>query len=701
LPLHSVAERLSLALSASNLGDWSWDAQSDLVTLSERAAAIFRIPSGPHMTWTAMRGLLHPDDGERARVAVETAIAGHTDYDIQYRLVNGTGERWVSARGRPVYASDGRVLGMIGVVQDISDEVHTRETLKLQADALETINRVGQMLSGELDLQKLVQNLTDAATEVSGAEFGAFFYNVLDEHGASYMLYTLSGVDREHFARFPMPRATSLFGPTFRGEGVIRLDDVRKDPRFGQNPPYRGMPAGHLPVVSYLAVPVVGRTGEVIGGLFFGHSQPAAFSERTERIVSGLAGQAAIAIDNARLYDAARRARQTAEEANNLKDEFLATLSHELRTPLNAVLGWARLLRGAQLDPPRQERALDTIERNVKVQQEIIEDLLDVSRIMSGKLRLDVTQTALAPIVESAVETLRPAMLARDIRVQTSLATTDGIVLGDPSRLQQIVWNLLSNAIKFTPKGGRVQISVLRVNSHLELVVADTGRGISPAFLPHVFDRFRQGDAGTTRTAGGLGLGLAIVRHLVEMHGGTVKAESEGENRGATFTVQLPVAVMTERKAATATGVSAREDHTAPTIPLEGDLLHGVQVLVVDDEADTRDLVLEVLSHCGAQVRTAASASEGWSVLREWSPDVILSDVGMPGQDGYAFIESVRADGDRTPAAALTAYARSSDRLRALAAGFQAHLPKPAEPAELVALVASLAGRAPGAFRSH
>lgn len=694
MPLQSQSERLSLALAAARLGDWSWDARTDIVTFSERAAEIFEIPAGPHMTWTAMRELLHPDDAERARDAVDRSLAARTDYDIEYRLINGSGERWVSARGRGIYAQDGAVLGMIGVVQDITDRIRTHETLRLQAESLETINRIGQMLAAELNLETLVQSLTDAATELSGAEFGAFFYNVTDDQGGSYMLYALSGVDREHFARFPMPRATGLFAPTFRGEGVIRLDDVREDARFGQNPPYRGMPAGHLPVVSYLAVPVVGRTGEVFGGLFFGHSRTAVFTERVEQIVSGLAGQAAIAIDNARLFEAVKRAKQVAEDANNVKDEFLATLSHELRTPLHAVLGWTRLLAGSRLDAERREQAIATIQRNVKVQQDIIEDLLDVSRIVSGKLRLEVARLPLSPIVEAAVETLSPMAMAKGIRVQTTLSTNDGLVLGDPNRLQQIVWNLVSNALKFTPKGGRVQVMLSRVDSHLELRVADTGRGIAPAFLPHVFDRFRQAESGTTRPSGGLGLGLAIVRHLVEIHGGTVAAESEGEGKGSTFIVQLPVAVLSGPGPHPRAWVPAVHEPVSAA-PLAPDLLTGVSVLVVDDETDTRDLVAEVLTQSGAAVRSAASASEGWTLLRQWMPDVIVSDIGMPDDDGYRFIERVRAEGNRIPAAALTAYARSGDRLKALEAGFQAHLPKPAEPAELVMTVASLIGRQP------
>jgi signal transduction histidine kinase len=698
------AERLTLALAAARLGDWSWDAETDVVTFSPQAATIFNIPPGPQMTWTAMRELLHPDDRERARIAVEQAIADHTDYVIEYCLTNTQPERWVSAVGRPMYGAGGHITRMIGVVRDITDDVRTREMLERQrellreqAESLETINRVGQMLAAELNLDKLVQALTDAATEVSGAQFGAFFYNVIDQQGGSYMLYTLSGVPREHFASFPMPRATALFGPTFRGEGVIRINDVRQDPRYGNNPPYAGMPNGHLPVRSYLAVPVISRSGEVIGGLFFGHSEVGVFTERAERLVVGFAAQAAIALDNARLFESAKRARQAAEDANRLKDEFLATVSHELRTPLNAMLGWARLLRTAKVDQDRLAKGLETIERNARAQQEIIEDLLDVSRIISGKLRLEVQNVAFSSVVEAAVDTLRPAAVAKGISLHVALTSTDDVVLGDDNRLQQIVWNLLSNAIKFTPRGGHVQVTLRRVDSQMELVVADTGRGIAAEFLPHVFDRFRQSDSGTTRTSGGLGLGLAIVRHLVEMHGGTVSADSPGEGLGASFTVRLPLAVLRSNTGQTrAPAAHTRQPAPAADPAWETPLLAGLQVLVVDDEADTRELVREVLCEVGAEVRTAASATEAWALVRQWSPDVILSDIGMPNVDGLTFISRLREEGMRTPAAALTAYARSADRVRALSAGYQAHLAKPAEPAELIALVASLAGRGPG-----
>nr|MDQ3805158.1 PAS domain S-box protein [Acidobacteriota bacterium] len=647
--LDESATRLSLALAAARLGDWNWDAATDVVTFSEPAAHIFGIPPGPPMTWTEMRELLREDDRERARLAVEHSLASRGDYDIEYRVMHADGsEHWVLARGRGLYGDDGRVLGMLGVVQDITDRKTTEQALREQTEALGTINEVGQLISAELDLHKVVQAVTDAATELTGARFGSFFYNVLNEDGASYMLYTLSGVPREAFAHFPMPRATDLFGPTFRGEGAVRAGDVRQDPRYGKNSPYYGMPEGHLPVVSYLAAPVVSRTGEVLGGLFFGHPEAGVFTERHERIVVGLAAQAAIAMDNARLYEAAQRARAEAErlyreaqESGRLKDEFLATVSHELRTPLTAILGWAHMLRSGQFHGDSANKAFETIERNARAQAQLIDDLLDVSRIITGKLRIDVRPVDPNSFIEAAIEAVRPAAEAKGVRVQKLMDTGVVSVAGDPVRLQQVVWNLLSNAIKFTPKGGRVQVKLERVNSHVELAVTDTGPGIAPEFLPHVFERFRQADQRTSRQHGGLGLGLAIVRHLVELHGGTVRAESPAEGGGSTFTVRLPVApVYRAEELAERVHPAARD--TLPSFECP-DRLDGLRVLVVDDEPDTRELLKAGLGQCGAEVTVAASAAEALAAMEAARPDLLISDIGMPEEDGYELIRKVRA----------------------------------------------------------
>jgi signal transduction histidine kinase/DNA-binding response OmpR family regulator len=722
-------------------------------------------------------------------------------------------------------------------------EARERE-LRNEAEAL---NEVALVLGAELDLSALVQKVTDIGSELTHAAFGAFFYNTIDERGETYTLYTLSGAPQEAFAKFGMPRATQLFGPTFRGEGVIRIHDVLQDHRYGKNPPHAGMPQGHLPVRSYLAAPVISRSGEVLGGLFFGHPEPGVFTKHAERIAAGIAAQAAVAIDNARLYgrsqrevaertiaeeavrrrelqlqalldqapmgiylldadlnirhvnpvarpvfsgqdelrgvsfvhlmkqmwppeaadeivssfrstletgqpyhvrefaaerrdidtvdyydwqihrvplpdgtsgvvcyftnitehvrarqalaesegrtrqllESERAARAEAERAGRMKDEFLATLSHELRTPLNAILGWTHLLRKKPPAGGDIQQGLTVIERNARVQTQLIADLLDMSRIISGKMRLDVQRVELPVVIEAALEAVRPAAEAREVRLQSVLEPISEPVHGDPARLQQIVWNLLSNAVKFTPKGGRVQVVLARVNSHVEITVSDTGKGIKPEFLPHVFERFRQADSSAAREHGGLGLGLSIVKQLVELHGGSVHAVSMGEGEGATFSIHLPLAIV-HKAEQEALKVHPRAITLASTESDQPDL-SGVRVLVVDDEPDAREIVKRVLEDCNAIVRVASSAQEGLMLVDAEQIDVLLSDIGMPGEDGYAFIRTLRRQGNRVPAAALTAFARSEDRTRALRAGYRGHLSKPVEPSELLATVAALA----------
>jgi PAS domain S-box-containing protein len=613
----------------------------------------------------------------------------------------------VSLTVSPVRAPDGRIVGVSKIARDITERRRADEALREETRALELLNETGTLLASELDLGRLVQSITDAATRLSGAKFGAFFYNVIDAKGESYFLYALSGAPREAFDKFGLPRNTPVFDPTFRGLGVIRSADITKDPRYGQMGPHHGMPPGHLAVRSYLAAPVISRSGEVIGGLFFGHPDTGVFNARIERIILGVAAQAAVAIDNARLYEASQRAaaererlleaeraaRTEAERVSVMKDEFLATLSHELRTPLNAILGWAQLLRGQPRD--RIDDGLEVIERNAKAQTQLIEDLLDMSRIASGKVRLDVQGVDLPGLLHAAVDAIRHSAEAKDIRLQVVVDPLAGPVRGDPNRLQQCFWNLLSNAIKFTPKGGKVQVALARVESHVEISVTDDGEGIAPDFLPFVFERFRQADSSSTRNHGGLGLGLSIVKNLVELHGGTVRAKSAGPGRGATFCIELPLLVVH------AAPEERRRRH--PSSPSEattsGDFpsLDGVTVLAVDDEPDARELIRAVLGQCGARVLLASSAAEGLAMVSRERPDMILSDIGMPGEDGYALIRHVRAlpanEGGRTPAAALTAFARAEDRTRALRAGFQTHVVKPVEPTELAAVVASLATR--------
>jgi signal transduction histidine kinase/ActR/RegA family two-component response regulator len=388
-----------------------------------------------------------------------------------------------------------------------------------------------------------------------------------------------------------------------------------------------------------------------------------------------------------------RLARQAAEGANRAKDEFLAVLSHELRTPLNAVYGWARMLRGGHVTGEATHRALDAIIRNADAQVQLIDDLLDISRVIAGKVRLDVQAIDLKSVVEHAIDAVQPAADAKQIRLQPLLDPRAGRITGDPARLQQVVWNLLINAVKFTDRGGRVQVHLLRASSHVEVVVSDTGRGISSELLPLIFDRFRQADSSSSRPVGGLGLGLALVKHLVELHGGTVLAQSAGEGKGATFVVRLPVAVADLHD-----GPLPRTHPSPPALEraTTGVRLDGLRVLVVDDDRDALDLATAILATAGATVRTSRAAREGLALVQQWRPDVLVSDIEMPEEDGYTFIRKVRAldadHGGRTPAVALTAYGRTQDRTLSLTAGYNMHVPKPVDPGELTAIVANVAG---------
>jgi CheY-like chemotaxis protein len=430
-----------------------------------------------------------------------------------------------------------------------------------------------------------------------------------------------------------------------------------------------------------LVATLMGRDGRDMGTLsIFGRTPTA---EETA-ILTQLAQMASIAIENV-LYSEAR-------EANRLKDEFLTTLSHELRTPLTAILGWTRILRSPALDPSRYAHGLDVIERNVNAQAKLIDDLLDISRISAAKLRLNTRPMPVVPVVEGVVEGLRPAWEAKAIDVQVMIdpeAAGQSGVAGDADRLQQVVWNLLSNAIKFTPPQGNVEVRVERTGTHVKIRVSDTGKGISPDFLGHVFDRFRQADSSTTRSHGGLGIGLAIVRHIVEMHGGSVSAASPGPGLGATFVVNLPALEMNGAE------IRCAPDPDRPAAPLPD--LTGLRVLVLDDEADAREIVGEILKTVGAEIFPFPSVEEALAGFDAAAPDVIVSDIAMPGGDGYAFLREVRhrgKDGRAIPAVALTAYVRREDRAHALAEGFDRHVSKPIEPEHFLAVIAELAGGA-------
>jgi PAS domain S-box-containing protein len=470
---------------------------------------------------------------------------------------------------------------------------------------------------------------------------------------------------------------TILFPPDRVQEEAIILERLRRGERIEHYETRRLRKDGTPIDVSITISPIKDRNGRIVGA---------------SKIARDITGRMKFEHEREELLASERVARTEAERASRLKDEFLATLSHELRTPLSAIVGWSQVLATGKASPADIEQGLDAIQRNARAQTQLIEDLLDMSRIISGKLTLNVQWTDLASVVNAAVDSVRPAADAKGIRLRKILDPHAGPVSGDPTRLQQVVWNLLSNALKFTPKGGAVDVLLQRVDSHLEITVRDTGIGISPEFLPVVFERFRQADASTTRLHGGLGLGLSIVRNLVELHGGTIRAESAGLNQGATFVVILPLAPIR-------TGESGEHPTSSRATALDVSQvdLSGVKVLVVDDEPDARALIGRVLTNCKAEVAVAASATEGLNQLASFRPHVLVSDIGMPGVDGYQFMREVRKrppdQGGIMPAVALTAFARSEDRTKAMIAGYTVHVAKPIEPQELLATVANLAGR--------
>jgi PAS domain S-box-containing protein len=419
------------------------------------------------------------------------------------------------------------------------------------------------------------------------------------------------------------------------------------------------------------------------------HSAP----DRWLAVVSDITSRLQAEREREELLISERQARTEAERANRLKDDFLATLSHELRTPLNAIVGWAQLMKFGRLDAVESQNAVDAIDRNARAQAQMIADLLDVSRITSGKLRLDMQTVEPWTIIDAALETVAPALDAKNIRLTKEIDSTAGPVSADPSRLQQVIWNLVSNAVKFTPKEGEIRVSLERVESQVEIAVTDNGKGIDPELLPTVFERFRQGDASTTRKEGGLGLGLAIAKQLVELHGGTIVAESSGEGQGSTFRVRLPVTRVraTSRPAAVQTKTSLASAYEDAASQLDG-----VRVLIIDDDADARILTKRVLTGFGAQPEVADGWDEALAILESFAPHVLISDLGMPTHDGFQLIRQVRARGytyQKLPAIALTAFAGPSDRQKALQAGFQLHLTKPVDPAELSAAIATLTGR--------
>lgn len=580
----------------------------------------------------------------------------------------------VSLTISPVRDPSGAIVGASKIVRDITARKRSERRLREEIQVRNLLGDAAQaVVHAQLDLQRVVQSVTDIAREITGAAFGAFFYNVQDERGESYRLYTISGAPVEAFSKFPQPRNTAVFGPAFRGEANVRSGDITADPRYGHNPPYHGMPEGHLPVRSYLAVPVKAASGEVLGALFFGHPEPDVFTERAERLVAAVAAQAAVAVESARAHQALKReieqrkqAEHALSQADRRKDEFLAMLAHELRNPLAPIRNATELLSHMLANDANAQAALGMIKRQGVQLSRLVDDLLDVSRITTGRIQLKREPIDLATVITQAVETVESQVREKRHRLSTTTLSYEPLyVQGDFARLVQCVGNILANATKYTEPGGEIWVRTHGDDESAFIEVSDTGAGIPPELLPHVFDLFVQSDRTLDRAQGGLGIGLAVVKRLVEMHRGEVTAHSEGLGRGSTFELRLP------RIARPA------------LIPPAGERFEAEprRVLIVDDNADAANSLALLLKFNGHETHAVYSGKEALASMELFKPDVAVLDIGLPEMNGYDLARQMRKmpHSRALRLIALTGYGQVEDQQRAQAAGFDGHLVKPVD----------------------
>jgi len=579
-------------------------------------------------------------DNPVLRAIKEGVIQGLANHTLL--LTKDGREISIDDSGAPIRA-DGQTVGAVLVFRDSSERRRAEQTRALLAGIVDS--------SEDAIVSKSLKGIVTSWNKAAERMFGWTAQEAIGQ--AIYLIIPAELRDEE----------TMILSRIRQGQRVEHFETIRitKD--------------GRRLNISLTVSPIRNRGGQIIGA---------------SKIARDITGRVQIEEERTMLLASERAARERAEAASRAKDEFVAMISHEIRSPLNAILGWSQMVRQGTLDETATANALESIERNARAQAQLVSDLLDISRVITGKLRINARPVDITNSLESALESIRPAAEARQIQIEVEREPYATVVTGDADRLQQVFWNLLSNAVKFTPRGGRVEVKVARVDSQLELAITDTGAGISAEFLPYIFERFTQADTTSARHHAGLGLGLSIVRHIVELHGGTVTAESRGVGQGATFRVMLPVRALNPRG-------SESLPEALPVAILANDIaLDRIRVMVVDDEAETRDLLKTMLASHGAEVSAYASGAEALAQVDHCKPQVIVSDIGMPGQDGYTFIRKVRRLGAEVggiPAIALTAYARADDRMRALAAGFQMHVPKPVEASELVMVIASLVKR--------
>ncbi|MDZ8222402.1 PAS domain-containing protein [Nostoc sp. ChiVER01] len=648
LLLQENEARLKLAYKATRSGLWDWDIIRNSAHVSEEYCNLLGFdPTIQEVSFEQWLIRLHPDDRTLANEVVNRTIQEQQEYyQTDYRILHPDGIRWLAARGQVFYDAAGNAVRMLGNIQDITDRKQVEEALRQSEERYRCLAELIPQLVWTANTEGGLLDVNQRWLEFTGL--------------TPEQVHTIGWKEVVH------PEDITILaqkwseaveqGTSYQAEGRMRRSD--------------GVYRWHL----HQAIGQKDKQGQIVK--WFGSA-------------TDIEAQKQLEAERDRLFQLEQAARAEAERANRIKDEFLAILSHELRSPLNPILGWTKLLQSRKFNETKTAEALATIERNVKLQTQLVDDLLDVAKILRGKLTIDAAPVNLASVIESAIDTVSTAAVAKSILLHPVLPNI-GQVCGDSNRLQQIVWNLLSNAIKFTPKGGRVEIQLKQVNDQAQIIVNDTGKGISPDFLPYIFESFRQEDVSITRKYGGLGLGLAIVRQLVEAHGGTIAADSPGEGLGATFTVQLPLLNVESE-------IKQTDELSQKTLELTG-----IRVLTVDDDPDARELLTVLLSEYGATVLTVSSAAEVLANLESFQPDVLVSDIGMPEVDGYCLIQKIRTltpeKGGHILAIALTAYARVDDYQQAITSGYQRHLTKPLDPQELVQAVLALAHCKPSPF---
>lgn len=672
--LRENAQMLRLALTGAGQGIWDWNLETEVLTWDARCKEIFGLPPDFPTTYEWHLEALHPDDRQRVQAAANIALNEHTEFIEEYRTFHPNGTmHWILARGCGFYDATGKPYRMSGTVMDITARKQAEIDLQERNHHIRLLYETTRDLLSTDQPLTLIQSIFEDLKALIGLD--VYFNYILDKQQQKLHLVTYGGIPIEQAKEIEwLDPGVAICGTAAQQRRQIMQANLQQstDPKAEL--------VRSLGLTAYCAQPLIAQD-KLYGTLSFGSRSRQEFTPSEQNLFQAICDQMAIALERSELFYSLQQQTEELIRANRVKDEFLAVLSHELRSPLNPILGWAKLLQTRTFDATRTADALATIERNAKLQTQLIDDLLDVAKILRGKLSLEIAPVDLVFVIESAIDTVRAAAIAKNIHLHPILPQI-GRVSGDATRLQQVVWNLLSNAIKFTPINGRVEIRLECVENQAQITVSDTGKGIKPDFLPYIFESFRQEDATTTRQYGGLGLGLSIVRHLVEAHGGTIQAESPGEGQGATFMVRLPLLELEPNR---------RRSEKLPEQELD---LTGVQVLAVDDEPDARELLSVLLSQYGAEVLTVDSAAEVLVSLESFQPDVLISDIGMPNMDGFALIQQIRAlppeRGGHIPAIALTAYARQEDYQQAIANGYQHHVTKPLDPEQLVRVVMTL-----------